>query len=214
LVFVDEGHKGQKSEESVWKRIQRNIAGVGHAQAYYRGLLIEFSATFGQVAEAEHAFDRYAKSVLYDYAYDRFHADRYGKDFDMRNLQGASGRDQHGEVLATALVAYGCQLRAWRDPAIAAEFQARGLTVDQPLWVLLGLSVVGSKGGDDADYRSDVIEVLCFLQRLFAEGGRAFLLPYLKKGVLQKMTGGMEDVERIPRPCRELLQRFQPQSAM
>ena len=91
LVFVDEGHQGQKSAESVWKRIQRNIAGVGHPQAGYRGLLIEFSATFGQVAEAEHAFDRYAKSVLYDYAYDRFHADLYGKDFDVRNLQGASG---------------------------------------------------------------------------------------------------------------------------
>ena len=145
LVFVDEGHKGQKSEASVWKRIQRNIAGVGHAQSYYRGLLIEFSATFGQVAEAEHAFDRYAKSVLYDYAYDRFHADLYGKDFDVRNLQGASGWDQHGDVLATALVAYGHQLRAFRDPALATELQTRGLTVDPPLWVLLGLSVVGTK---------------------------------------------------------------------
>ena len=204
LVFVDEGHKGQKSEESVWKRIQRNIAGVGHAQAYYRGLLIEFSATFGQVAEAEHAFDRYAKSVLYDYAYDRFHADRYGKDFDMRNLQGASGRDQHGEVLATALVAYGCQLRAWRDPAIAAEFQARGLTVDQPLWVLLGLSVVGSKGGDDADYRSDVIEVLCFLQRLFAEGGRAFLGDALRR------LAGDDGEALLPKPVWEVVRNTDP----
>ncbi|MCU0808313.1 MAG: hypothetical protein MUC53_10355 [Candidatus Contendobacter sp.] len=57
---------------------------------------------------------------------------------------------------------------------------------------------------------SDLNHVIARLQR----ESRKELLPYLKKGVLQKMTGGMEDVERIPRPCRELLQRFQPQSAM
>ena len=204
LVFVDEGHQGQKSEESVWKRIQRNIAGVGHPQAYYRGLLIEFSATFGQIAEAEHAFDRYAKSVLYDYAYDRFHADRYGKDFDVRNLQGASGWDQHGEVLATALTAYWQQLRAWRDPAIVADFQARGLTVDQPLWVLLGLSVVGAKGGDDADYRSDIIEVLCFLQRLFAEGGQALL-----SAALRRLASGDGEV-LLPKPVWEAVRTADP----
>ena len=56
LVFVDEGHKGQKSEQSAWKRLQQDLAGIGSPQASDRGLLIEFSATFGQVAEAEHAF--------------------------------------------------------------------------------------------------------------------------------------------------------------
>ncbi|MBW4056165.1 MAG: hypothetical protein HIU83_12350 [Proteobacteria bacterium] len=81
LVFVDEGHKGQKSEESTWKRLQDDLAGIDSPQEKHRGFLIEFSATFGQVAELEHAFDRYAKSVVFDYAYDRFHADLYGKDF-------------------------------------------------------------------------------------------------------------------------------------
>jgi hypothetical protein len=70
-------------------------------------MLIEFSATFGQVAEADHAFDRYAKSVVYDYPYDRFHTDLYGKDFDVRNLQGAPGTDDaHEDALAASLVAY------------------------------------------------------------------------------------------------------------
>jgi hypothetical protein len=180
LVFVDEGHKGRKSEASVWKRIQASIAGVGHAQTGYRGLSIEFSATFGQVAEAEHALDRYAKSVVYDYAYDRFHADLYGKDFDVRNLQGAGGWNHHADVLATALVAYWRQLRAYRDPVIAAEIEAKGLTVEQPLWVLLGLSVVGTRS-DDPDYRSDIIEVLGFLKRLFADGGNVFLSDALRR---------------------------------
>ena len=64
LVFVDEGHKGQKSEASVWKALQADLAGIDAPTAAQRGLLIEFSATFGQVAEGEHAFDRYAKACL------------------------------------------------------------------------------------------------------------------------------------------------------
>jgi len=75
--------KGQKSEESTWKRLQGDLAGIDSPQEKHRGLLIEFSATFGQVAELEHAFDRYAKSVVFDYAYDRFHADLYGKDLQL-----------------------------------------------------------------------------------------------------------------------------------
>ncbi|MDS4042412.1 MAG: hypothetical protein RKP20_14705 [Candidatus Competibacter sp.] len=43
---------------------------------------------------------------------------------------------------------------------------------------------------------------------------RKELLPYLHKGVIHKLTGGMEDVEHIARPCRELLQRCRLQSAM
>ncbi len=204
LVFVDEGHKGQKSEASVWKRIQRNMAGVGHSQAYYRGLLIEFSATFGQVAEPEHAFDRYAKAVVYDYAYDRFHADRYGKDFDVRNLQGVSGWNHHGDVLATALTTYWWQLHAYRNPAIAAEIEAKGLTVEQPLWVLLGLSVVGARGGDDPDYRSDIIEVLTFLKRLFADGGKAFLSDALRR------LAGDDGEALLPKPVWEAVRTTDP----
>ncbi len=29
LVFVDEGHKGQKSEQSLWKRLQQDLGGIG-----------------------------------------------------------------------------------------------------------------------------------------------------------------------------------------
>jgi len=56
----------------------------------------------------------------------------------------------------------------------------------------------------------DLNHVIARMQR----ESRKELLPYLKKGVLHKMTGSMEDVERIPRPCRELLQQYRPQPAM
>ena len=36
---------------------------------------------------------------------------------------------------------------------------------------------------------------------------RKQLMPYLARGAIHKMTGGMEDVNRIAQPCRELLRR-------
>ncbi len=174
LVFVDEGHKGQKNEGSVWKRIQQSVAGVGHPQKRYQGLLIEFSATFGQVAEAEQAFDQYAKSVVFDYAYDRFHADLYGKDFQVLNLKG-NNEGQHEEVLAASLVTYWHQMNTFRNPDRIRELQQNGLLVEAPLWVLLGLSVIGGKSDDDKAQTSDVIEVIRFLKRILCEEGREWL---------------------------------------
>lgn len=182
LVFVDEGHKGQKSEDSVWKAIQSQMAGIGQQQARYRGMLIEFSATFGQVAEAEHAFDRYAKSVVYDYAYDRFHADLYGKDFDVRNLQGnAGGSDEHADALASSLVAFWHQLHCWGDAATQAKITELGLEIEKPLWVMLGLTVLGKKDAAENGYRSDVIETLAFIAKLLSEGGCEQLAHHLAR---------------------------------
>ncbi|MFM8333782.1 MAG: DEAD/DEAH box helicase family protein [Candidatus Methylumidiphilus sp.] len=119
LVFVDEGHKGQKSEASVWKKLQQDLAGLGAPAPRRRGLLVEFSATFGQVAEAEHAFSRYAKSIVFDYAYDRFHADLYGKDFWHAKLdgRGEAGPAAYRQTLTAALLAYWHQLATFQCSA-------------------------------------------------------------------------------------------------
>lgn len=50
----------------------------------------------------------------------------------------------------------------------------------------------------------DLDHVIAQLQR----ESRKQLQPYLKKGVIHKMTGGVEDVERIAQPCRTLLERL------
>ena len=49
----------------------------------------------------------------------------------------------------------------------------------------------------------DLDRVIARLQR----ESRKELLPYLKKGAIHKMMGGMEDVNRIAHPCQELLRR-------
>lgn len=168
LVFVDEGHKGQKSEASTWKALQSDLAGIDSTDARHRGLLIEFSATFGQVAEGEHAFGRYAKSVVFDYAYDRFHQDRYGKDFWHLRIQakGDAQADAQRSSLTAALLAYWHQRACFDRPASKAAAAERGLQVAAPLWVLLGLSVIGGKGAADKEQTSDVCEVLLFLRHV------------------------------------------------
>jgi Type III restriction enzyme, res subunit len=175
LVFVDEGHKGQKSEAGVWKKLQADLAGINADLPAQRGLLIEFSATFGQIVEAEHAFDRYAKAVIFDYAYDRFHRDRYGKDFWHVRVQAkdeASAAAQQ-QTLTAALLAFWHQVACFRSPAAQQAAAALGVQVFSPLWVLLGLSVIGStKNENDKQQTSDVVSVLAYLSSMLAQPGR------------------------------------------
>lgn len=168
LVFVDEGHKGQKSEASVWKKLQQDLAGIGIPDLQRKGLLVEFSATFGQVAEAEHAFGHYAKGIIFDYAYDRFHRDLYGKDFWHVQLD-ASGESKtvlREQTLTAALLAYWHQLATFHSDSSQQAAKAHQLQVASPLWVLLGLSVIGGKNVADKEQTSDVIEVLQFLHTI------------------------------------------------
>jgi hypothetical protein len=172
LVLVDEGHKGQRSEAGVWKAVQADLAGINALTAAQRGLLIEFSATFGQVVESEHALGRYAKAIIFDYAYDRFHQDRYGKDFwHVRVQSGAeASADAQRDTLTAALLAYWHQVACFRSAAAQQAATELRLQVASPLWVLLGLSVIGSsKNEGDKAQTSDVVDVLRYLTGILAQ---------------------------------------------
>lgn len=172
LVFVDEGHKGQKSEAGMWKALQADLAGIAAPIPAHRGLLIEFSATFGQVAEGEQAFDRYAKAVVFDYAYDRFHQDRYGKDFWHVRVQSNSEASEttQRQTMTAALLAYWHQVACFRSAEGKQAAASLGLQVAPPLWVLLGLSVIGStKNENDKLQTSDVVDVLSYLSAMLAQ---------------------------------------------
>ena len=185
LVLVDEGHKGQKSEAGVWKAVQADLAGINAPIAAQRGLLIEFSATFGQVVESaaapgsknkaaagDSALGRYAKSIVFDYAYDRFHQDRYGKDFWHLRVQSGldASADTQRDTLSAALLAYWHQVACFRSAAAQQVAADRHLQVAAPLWVLLGLSVIGSSNNEgDKAQTSDVVDVLRFLHGILAQ---------------------------------------------
>ncbi|RLE46330.1 MAG: restriction endonuclease subunit R, partial [Candidatus Methanomethylicota archaeon] len=74
LVFVDEGHKGKKSEEQKWARLRDKLA--------ENGFVFEYSATFGQILSERNKeiLEEYAKSIIFDYSYKYFYLDGYGKD--------------------------------------------------------------------------------------------------------------------------------------
>lgn len=200
LVFVDEGHKGQKSEASLWKKLQHDLAGIGNPQDKHRGLLVEFSATFGQVAENEKALATYAKSVVFDYAYDRFHADRYGKDFVHFRTDAQAGAlaTATEATLTAALLAYWWQRRAWLEPAAAAECEQKHLQVADPLWLLLGLHVIGGKNVADKEQTADVVAVLAWLIAALSDGHKlAVAIDNLKSmgaAVRELLPAGLERV--------------------
>lgn len=78
IIFVDEGHKGNKSEDSAWRYIRNTLSSNGFA--------FEYSATFGQLNDVE-LIKEYAKCISFDYSYGHFYEDGYGKDYWIHNLE-------------------------------------------------------------------------------------------------------------------------------
>lgn len=212
LVLVDEGHKGQSSatrEAGTWKALQHDMAGLAAADPARRGLLIEFSATFGQVVKQEGTREAYAKSIVFDYAYDRFHADDYGKDFEhiAQRDQGSATDHVRRRTLTAALVTFWHQMALYRRRDVEETWRDRGLNIAAPLWVLLGLSVIGSKATKgDQEQTSDVLEVLAFLQEaLSVEPGRDRLAERIA-AILDPDTGG----EMLPELVRAAVSGLDP----
>lgn len=81
LVLVDEGHRGAgRGEDGKWLGRRDALAADGFS--------IEYSATFKEAAQGDEAMrNRYAKLILFDYAYRSFYRDGYGKDFMILNLE-------------------------------------------------------------------------------------------------------------------------------
>ena len=149
LVLVDEGHLGASGR--VWRERRRELAQGGFS--------FEYSATFNQVVGKDAELrDAYGKCLLFDYPYQRFHADGYGKDYAILNLPSGMQDKNSNMYLLGCLLTFYQQLRIWRDKG--ARWSAFNLA--KPLWVFLGKTVTGSSKADQAT-RSDVVQILNFL---------------------------------------------------
>lgn len=158
LVLVDEGHRGAgRGEDGKWMGRRDQLA--------KDGFCIEYSATFKEAIGTDEGMkNRYARCVLFDYAYRSFYRDGYGKDFTILNLEED---EKQRRYLTAALLLFYQQLRVWMDGGDAMKpFQ-----IDKPLWVFVGHTVTGGKvsNSDDKESVSDVVEVLLFLKRFLAE---------------------------------------------
>lgn len=154
LLLVDEGHKGGSSAadtkgEREWRAIREALAAGNTPEN--RGFVFEYSATFAQMAAGSaELYDEYAKCVVADFGYARFHGDGYGKDFRILNTKARDGADL---TLSAGLLSFYRQVRAAAEhPLPMAEYR-----LASPLWVALGKSVTASN--------SDVAALLGFLDR-------------------------------------------------
>jgi len=161
LVFIDEGHKGSKSEEQTWKNLRQHLTRGNSSFTF------EYSATFGQVITNKNKFlfNEYAKSILFDYSYRHFYTDGYGKDFSVFNLDASDkyNAEQSRLLLTGSLLGYYEQLvlfKQYRD-------ELSQFNIEKPLWIFVGSRVIRSNGNltqGDKQNISDVTGIVDFFK--------------------------------------------------
>ena len=154
LVFIDEGHKGQATEEQRWKKLREDLGKYG--------FVFEYSATFGQVIDEKNKelLEEYSKAILFDYSYRYFYEDGYGKDFYVYNLREDSFTKNYKDLILTA------NLLSFYEQSFLYENyrdELRGYLIEKPLWAFIGSKVSG------AGVNSDVLKVVLFLKKVIED---------------------------------------------
>lgn len=152
LVFIDEAHRGSQGE--VWSEMRSRLA--------KDGFTFEYSATLGQAVSTDTALvDDYAKSILFDYSYRYFHADGFGKDYQILNIEGAdesqADRERRQLYLTACLLSYYQQLCLYEEE----RGRYKPFALDKPLWVFVGSKVTAVRT-ENKKQVSDVVDILLF----------------------------------------------------
>jgi superfamily II DNA or RNA helicase len=153
LVLIDEGHRGAKGD--VWSEMRARLAN--------EGFTFEYSATLGQAASSKPILaDEYSKTILFDYSYRYFHADGFGKDYQILNLdvdEATEADKSNRQLYLTA-----CLLSFYQQNLIYRERSAKykAFSIDKPLWVFVGSKVtaIRKEAGKEV---SDVVDILLFI---------------------------------------------------
>ena len=159
LVFVDEGHKGSRSSDAVWRDHRKRLA--------EGGFTFEYSATFGQAlaaAKNDDLVDEYGKAIAFDYSYRYFYGDGYGKNFRILNVRQDEA-PQTDTLLLGNLLSFYEQRRYFKENMEAV----RAYGLELPLWTFVG-------GKVNAKKRSDILNVICFLHRFLKNDGNWAIL--------------------------------------
>lgn len=151
LVFVDEGHKGRKSEEQKWAILRDKLS--------ENGFVFEYSATFGQILSEQNSqtLEEYAKSIIFDYSYKYFYLDGYGKDFIVLNIKNAEKIPEFSEVMFVGnLLSFYEQILVYdQNQNLAKEYN-----IEKPLWIFVGTTVTGK------EEQSDVVQIVEFIKNI------------------------------------------------
>ncbi len=153
LIFVDEGHKGKKSEEQKWAKLRRKLA--------EKGFVFEYSATFGQILteKNDELLNEYGKSIIFDYSYKYFYLDGYGKDFYIAILkdQKFTQEDFEETFFVANLLSFYEQLLVFdKHKNLAQDYQ-----IEKPLWIFVGTTVSKTKSSNkEKGIETDIIKVV------------------------------------------------------
>ncbi|MEO0299136.1 MAG: DEAD/DEAH box helicase family protein [candidate division WOR-3 bacterium] len=155
LIFVDEGHKGRRSEEQKWARLRNKLA--------ENGFVFEYSATFGQILSESQpeTLKEYAKSIVFDYSYKYFYLDGYGKDFSVINVRqiGLPQQEFQEGMFVANLLSFYEQLMVYEEN----KNLAREYNIEKPLWIFVGTTVTGK------EEESDVIQIVQFIKKIIED---------------------------------------------
>ena len=163
LILVDEAHIGlgqsQKKDEGEFLKLRRRL-NIKHS------FLFEYSATFHNLSSKLAA--EYSKSIVYDYNYNLFYRDGYGKDFYFQKVTADVLREDFNDNLALNLKVIEDKLEVFNTldySAVKDMFRASQFP-DRPLIAFMGNTVNDkTKEGKD-DELSDISSIVKYLAEL------------------------------------------------
>ncbi len=173
LIFIDEGHKGQVSEEQKWKNLREELG--------KDGFIFEYSATFGQIMNNDNSLmEEYSKAIIFDYSYKYFYSDGYGKDFYVYNVKAekknnkiAYSEEQQSLLLTAGLLSLYEQIELFET----YKEDVRAYNIEKPLWMFVGSKVAGK------NLNSDIMTIVKFLYKITKEPA------YLEANINKILTG-------------------------
>jgi len=171
LILVDEAHIGlgtsQKDDEGEFLKLRRRL-NIKHS------FLFEYSATFHNLDSKLE--NEYSKSIIYDYNYNLFYRDGYGKDFYFEKINAdvlLNGSLDDNLALNLKVIEEKLDVFNKLDYSDIKDFFSATTFPDRPLIAFMGNTVndkkdEGKKGDDEL---SDISRIVDYLANL-PEGDR------------------------------------------
>jgi hypothetical protein len=197
LILVDEAHIGlgsnQKDDEGEFLKLRRRL-NIKHS------FLFEYSATFHNLSNNLEA--EYSKSIVYDYNYNLFYRDGYGKDFyfqkiDHDVLQNGSIEDNLN--LNLSVIEEKLQIFGGYNYTIVKDLFSATSFPDKPLIAFMGNTVNDKKeeGKNDKDELSDISKILDYLAELtiVKRAEFAYVFNHAYQGKLKLTRNALADDE-------------------
>lgn len=163
LILVDEAHiglgKNQKDDEGEFLKLRRRL-NIKHS------FLFEYSATFHNLSSGLE--NEYSKSIIYDYNYNLFYRDGYGKDFYFHKVELDRIADDYNDNLKLNLDVIDDKLFVFNKLHYRVKdlFNAEHFP-DRPLIAFMGNTVNDKKDeGKGEDELSDISEIVKYFASL------------------------------------------------